>query len=328
LDETLVHSSIHKPTYPAKLVPVDVATSVWVSFRPYVRFFLEQLAPHYELIVWTAGTQAYGEAIVRELDPTGNLITHALYRQHCTYMKRENLYAKDLTFLDRDMERVRLCDNNPHSFRLQRDRGILVPDFIGDPSDMYLLGLCHELIPIDDVDMEDCEALVSLSLGSGNTEAEAGGSELVSTPALDKVTTEPPVLVCPLPPVNDTNPPTVLPEPDAKFNAPPAPDDDDPPTSDAAPPVDEDDAARLINPPAPAPDDDPDVSDTDPPSTAVFIVTSSPELVCGMYVDILRGSYKGKTGARVTKVMNKMVRVAIPGLEKERNIRMTSIQPR
>ena len=414
LDETLVHSSVQRPTYPAKLVPVDVATSVWVSFRPYVRLFLEQLAPHYELVVWTAGTQAYGEAIVRELDPTGNLISGALYRQHCTYMKREKLYVKDLTFLGRDLTRVRLCDNNLNSFRLQRDRGILVPDFVGDPSDMYLLRLCHELIPIDDVVMQDCKASVSLSVGSGNT--EAGGSELVSTPTADEITTDPFLLMCPtdpptvlpqpdatfildsapddddppisdaappneisaerltetptppddtpatrlispappdddpdvrytdppstVPPVNDTDPPTVLPEPDATFILDSAPDDDDPLISDPVPPFNETSAERLTETPTPPddtpatrlispapPDDDPDVRDTDPPSTAVFIVTS-PELVCGMYVDILRGSYKGKTGARVTKVMNKMVRVAIPGIEKERNIRMTSIQPR
>jgi hypothetical protein len=329
-------------------------------------------------------------------------------------MKREKLYVKDLTFLGRDLTRVRLCDNNLNSFRLQRDRGILVPDFVGDPSDMYLLRLCHELIPIDDVVMQDCKASVSLSVGSGNT--EAGGSELVSTPTADEITTDPFLLMCPtdpptvlpqpdatfildsapddddppisdaappneisaerltetptppddtpatrlispappdddpdvrytdppstVPPVNDTDPPTVLPEPDATFILDSAPDDDDPLISDPVPPFNETSAERLTETPTPPddtpatrlispapPDDDPDVRDTDPPSTAVFIVTS-PELVCGMYVDILRGSYKGKTGARVTKVMNKMVRVAIPGIEKERNIRMTSIQPR
>jgi len=139
LDETLVHAKVQleEPSYPARMIVVE-GTRIWLALRPLAHQFLSLLAVHYELVVWTAGTEPYGRAVVNELDPSGSLISHSLFRQHCT--QDEGVFVKDLSRLGRD-ERTRICDNNPVSFRFQPDAGILVKDFYGDPYDGVLKSL-------------------------------------------------------------------------------------------------------------------------------------------------------------------------------------------
>jgi len=153
LDETLVHASSEMPCVPA--VPLMVlGKQLWLSIRPHAESFLSSLAVHYELVVWTAGVEAYGKAVVKLLDPSGSLISHSLYRQHCTCLG-DGIYAKDLSKLGRDMNSTRIVDNNPVSFSLQPCAGILVPDFVGQREDTFLLQLMRELTPIIDVEMVD-----------------------------------------------------------------------------------------------------------------------------------------------------------------------------
>ena len=159
LDETLVHAQLGeaRPKFPAKPFKVGEET-LWLAFRPFVDEFLSSLAAHYELVVWTAGTEPYGRLVVNELDPSGSLISHSLFRQHCT--REEGSYIKDLSLLGRD-GRTRLCDNNARSFRLQPEAGILVKDFFGDTQDVELVKLLRELTPMDDVEMIDVEHVPS-----------------------------------------------------------------------------------------------------------------------------------------------------------------------
>jgi len=144
LDETLVHAKIQseEPPYPAKIIVVE-GSVIWFALRPFARQFLSFLAVHYELVVWTAGTEPYGWAVVKELDPSGSLISHSLFRQHCT-VDEDDRFVKDLSRLGRD-QRTRICDNNPVSFRFQPDSGILVKDFFGDPTDEVLKTLLCNL---------------------------------------------------------------------------------------------------------------------------------------------------------------------------------------
>jgi len=142
LDETLVRAEFDEepPAFPTRSIKVG-DLNIWLALRPFVHQFLSSLAAHYELVVWTAGTEPYGRAVVNELDPMGLLISHSLFRQHCTL--EDNRFIKDLSHLGRD-ERTRICDNNPVSFCLQPKAGILVKDFFGDPGDKFLKKLlCH-----------------------------------------------------------------------------------------------------------------------------------------------------------------------------------------
>jgi len=142
LDETLVRAEFDEepPAFPTRSIKVG-DLNIWLALRPFVHQFLSSLAAHYELVVWTAGTEPYGRAVVKELDPMGLLISHSLFRQHCTL--EDNRFIKDLSRLGRD-ERTRICDNNPVSFFLQQKAVILVKDFFGDPGDKFLKKLlCH-----------------------------------------------------------------------------------------------------------------------------------------------------------------------------------------
>jgi len=151
LDETLVHAKVQfdEPPYPARMIMVE-GCPIWLALRPFVHQFLSSLAVHYELVVWTAGKEAYGRAVVKELDPTGSLISYSFFRQDCTVeedLDGNKFYIKDLSLLGRD-ERTRICDNNPNSFCLQPASGILVEDFLGDPEDRFLKKLLSHLTKV------------------------------------------------------------------------------------------------------------------------------------------------------------------------------------
>ena len=160
LDETLVHASfqLEEPSYPARMIVVE-GTRIWLALRPLAHQFLSLLAVHYELVVWTAGTvEPYGRAVVNELDPSGSLISHSLFRQHCTQDECYG-FVKDLSRLGRD-KRTRICDNNPVSFRFQPDAGILVKDFYGDPYDGFLKSLLTyltKMVLLDSFEERDTE---------------------------------------------------------------------------------------------------------------------------------------------------------------------------
>ena len=52
---------------------------VYATKRPYCDEFLEAIAPHYEIIMFTASMSRYAEPLFKKLDPKG-LIDTCLYR--------------------------------------------------------------------------------------------------------------------------------------------------------------------------------------------------------------------------------------------------------
>ena len=66
LDETLVHCELDKPAeYDISFMIKDEYDEyeVFLSFRPYVFYFLETLSQYFELVVFTAGIRPYAEMI-------------------------------------------------------------------------------------------------------------------------------------------------------------------------------------------------------------------------------------------------------------------------
>lgn len=68
LDETLVHYE-------------DNGVIGQFYLRPYAQDFIEEMANHYELVIFTAALQDYADWIIDRLD-SNKRITHRLYRQH------------------------------------------------------------------------------------------------------------------------------------------------------------------------------------------------------------------------------------------------------
>ena len=79
LDETLVHYE-------------DNGVIGQFYLRPYAQEFIDEMAKHYEVVVFTAALQDYADWIINRLDSNQN-ITHRLYRQHTSAL-RGNYHVK------------------------------------------------------------------------------------------------------------------------------------------------------------------------------------------------------------------------------------------
>eukprot|EP01106_Pelomyxa_sp_JSP_P000118 TRINITY_DN1017_c0_g1_i3.p3 TRINITY_DN1017_c0_g1~~TRINITY_DN1017_c0_g1_i3.p3 ORF type:complete len:144 (-),score=33.68 TRINITY_DN1017_c0_g1_i3:119-550(-) len=122
---------------------------MWVRERPRVHRFLAAAAASFEVVVFTASHHEYAMKVLDNLDPTGNLIKHRLYRDSCTYV--EGNYVKDLSVTRRDLRRTCIVDNNPAAYGYQVDNGIPIVSWYDDADDTeldklleFLMQLRHE----------------------------------------------------------------------------------------------------------------------------------------------------------------------------------------
>jgi CTD small phosphatase-like protein 2 len=151
LDETLIHcvkspnvdrlSDVSPPDLCIRFS--DGAVKGSVRFRPYTKVFLEVVSNLFEVVIFTASTQAYADTVLDTLDPQRKWITHRLYRNACT-LSPSGGYFKDLSLLGRPMDRVVLVDNSPTSLAMQPDNGIPVRTWQDDTKDREMI----DLIPV------------------------------------------------------------------------------------------------------------------------------------------------------------------------------------
>jgi Dullard-like phosphatase family protein len=107
LDETLVHCSVEPIPNPDVIFPVlfnGVNYQVHVRKRPYLDYFLENIAPHYEVVLFTASQKVYADKLCEYIDPKQNMIRHRLFRDSCLCVQGN--YVKDIDVLGRDMKSV------------------------------------------------------------------------------------------------------------------------------------------------------------------------------------------------------------------------------
>jgi len=156
LDETLVHSSFRAVEGADFVIPVrieDVVHYVYVMKRPWVDEFLSILAPHYELVVYTASLNKYADPLLDLLDPK-ELIEHRLFRESCVQWGGN--YVKDLSILNRDLRRTIIIDNSPSSYIFNPDAAIGCTSFVDDPNDMELKHICGFLLKLKDCEDVRC----------------------------------------------------------------------------------------------------------------------------------------------------------------------------
>ncbi len=149
LDNTLVHSTCCSSS-PAS----EGRATYTVTVRPYVSLLLERLSPLYEIVLFTAGSDAYAEAMRRKLDPEGTMIVRALGRSSCIVTK-EGRFVKDMRILaDRELKHVVIVDDRVENFAFQLGNGIPVAPFMGDDEDeeiIYLIEYLEDLHAEDDL---------------------------------------------------------------------------------------------------------------------------------------------------------------------------------
>lgn len=94
--------------------------TVYVRKRPGVNKFLETMAQHFEVVIFTASMSVYADAVLDTLDPKG-FCTARLYREHCTPVydgDRGPIYTKDMSKIGRTPGNSMLIDNSPDAYML------------------------------------------------------------------------------------------------------------------------------------------------------------------------------------------------------------------
>lgn len=143
LDETLVHSI---------LTTSDTYLSIK---RPNVNEFLEYVSERFNIIIFTAGMQAYADPILDDLDPNNIIFKKRYYRDSCVYSIKKQGLVKNLNIITNDMKSIIIVDNTSMSYSLQPENGIPIISWYGnDKNDKELLNLIpilNEIYNSDDV---------------------------------------------------------------------------------------------------------------------------------------------------------------------------------
>ncbi|KAJ1928861.1 hypothetical protein IWQ60_001657 [Tieghemiomyces parasiticus] len=155
LDETLVHCST-LANFPADFTFMvenkGQEFTVRCRLRPGYLEFLERMAQHFEVVIFTASQKAYADRLLNLLDPQRNLIRHRLFRDSC--LELAGSYLKDLSLLGRDLSKVVIVDNSPQVFGYQVSNGIPIVSWYQDPGDNELRTVgdfLETLVGVDDV---------------------------------------------------------------------------------------------------------------------------------------------------------------------------------
>ena len=122
----------------------------YVCVRPYAKELLKRLNEHFDIIVFTAGSQPYADPILDHIDPH-KVIQHRLYRESCTLVDNQ-VFVKDLRIIGRPLESLVLVDNAPHTYMLQMANGIPILPYYKGKDDRQLYSLETYLMGLKDVD--------------------------------------------------------------------------------------------------------------------------------------------------------------------------------
>ncbi|KRY53996.1 CTD small phosphatase-like protein 2 [Trichinella britovi] len=156
LDHTLVHSlskRIGDPRY--KIINIPQATRrFYTAVRPCCAEFLESISEYYEVMLFTAGTTRYANAVIDQLiDPEHKYFSYSYCRPDCAQVDHE--FVKDLSILGRDLSKTVIMDDNMMSFCCHIDNGILVEPWDGDAKDRELKTMMRIFHEIVDSNVED-----------------------------------------------------------------------------------------------------------------------------------------------------------------------------
>ena len=127
LDETLIHFKVNN----------DDDSEGVLQIRPGAIKFLEKVGQYYELIVFTAATQDYGDLLIDAIEENKVYFEHRFYRQHTIIIGND--FVKDLNRIGRPLDKIIIVDNMPQNFRLQKENGINIKAFWGEDANDNIL---------------------------------------------------------------------------------------------------------------------------------------------------------------------------------------------
>lgn len=120
--------------------------------RPGVDVFLEQLARHFEIVIFTADQGMTVFPIIDALDPNG-YIMYRLVRDATHFV--DGHHVKNLDNLNRDLTKVIVIDWDPNSTKLHPENTFNIPRWTGNNDDTTLLDLVAFLKTVATSDIKD-----------------------------------------------------------------------------------------------------------------------------------------------------------------------------
>ncbi|TKS80550.1 Mitochondrial import inner membrane translocase subunit TIM50 [Collichthys lucidus] len=110
--------------------------------RPGIDYLFQQLAPLYEIVVFTAETGMTAYPLIDSIDPQG-FVMYRLFRDATRYM--EGHHVKDVSCLNRDSSKVIVVDCKREAFSLQPFNGMALKKWDGNSDDRTLYDLANFL---------------------------------------------------------------------------------------------------------------------------------------------------------------------------------------
>ncbi|CCF58256.1 hypothetical protein KAFR_0E01020 [Kazachstania africana CBS 2517] len=101
--------------------------------RPGVDYFLGYLSQYYEIVLFSSNYMMYSEKIAEKLDPIHAFISYNLFKEHCVYKKGKHI--KDLSKLNRDVNKVIIIDTDKNNYKLQPENAIPMKPWSGTADD-------------------------------------------------------------------------------------------------------------------------------------------------------------------------------------------------
>ncbi|EDO35587.1 predicted protein, partial [Nematostella vectensis] len=125
--------------------------------RPGVEFFLNQLAPLFEIVVFTHEVGFSASPVIDGIDPH-QMIMYRLFRDATKYIK--GTHVKDLSGINRDLKKVIVIDCNKAATELNERNAIILKKWEGNPADTTLVDLLPLLQTIATSGVDDVRAVL------------------------------------------------------------------------------------------------------------------------------------------------------------------------
>ncbi|ETE63750.1 Mitochondrial import inner membrane translocase subunit TIM50, partial [Ophiophagus hannah] len=125
--------------------------------RPGIDNLFQQLAPLYEIVIFTSETGMTAFPLIDSVDPHG-FISYRLFRDATRYM--DGHHVKDISCLNRDPSKVVVVDCKKEAFRLQPFNGLALKKWDGNSDDRTLFDLSAFLKTIALSGVEDVRSVL------------------------------------------------------------------------------------------------------------------------------------------------------------------------
>ncbi|XP_069765503.1 mitochondrial import inner membrane translocase subunit TIM50 isoform X1 [Narcine bancroftii] len=125
--------------------------------RPGIDYLFQQLAPLYEIVIFTTETGMTAYPLIDSVDPHG-FIMYRLFRDATRYM--DGHHIKDVSCLNRDPSKVIIVDCKKEAFSLQPFNGIALKKWNGNSDDRTLYELAVFLKTIAMSGVEDIRSVL------------------------------------------------------------------------------------------------------------------------------------------------------------------------